>query len=672
MAQSELCEAERTGIDYSDSATPFIDRFGHFCVHFAHQQLGLGRIGLRANPFIYRLLEPAACLELQCADGRWFTVRRLGLQSLPWMTIETARVGALEISCHHVFATGARLLTKVVFRNMGSESLPVRPRWRGFLPAHQATAEQWLAPFGGLKPEHLATWFQSTEGGCRAGWRSLQDSSSYPQPSFGLEVSGLSVKTGVWEETLQGAREWRGEALERCAAFAIESVEPLVVPVGQERSVFLSFSLAWQRLPENEGPIVEEEFEKACRNSRSAYLAEIDAEHAPKSDCPVLSQHLWRARHALLRTGFQSDEGEFRGRKASLCTSDDQFFSTVFFWDSLFSAAAISSFNPAFARDAIFTAFTRQDPRDGSCPENKWNFTVPQRIMRQYPQAPVGSWAARHYLQQNPGDDTFLQEIYPVLLANHRFWDEYGDADGDGLAEWRWSGQTADDSPLYDPFIPGGKMNGCHWLPPIASVQLNCFLYKDAGLLRDFAATLRRKEDVDYFEKRRERIQQKLMEICWVPEDRRFWDFSHATRSHTKVPTFYMFWPLFAGLPLDNAVVTELLETELLNPEKFFGGIPFPSVAYDHPKFDPSGYWRGKAWPHICYWLLETLMRHGRPDQAEEAGQRLIAWMTSKNGFLENMESDPRLIESTGHIDYNWGIASFLLIASKRYLEFVP
>ncbi|MEI6491484.1 MAG: hypothetical protein WCO94_02965 [Verrucomicrobiota bacterium] len=36
------------------------------------------------------------------------------------------------------------------------------------------------------------------------------------------------------------------------------------------------------------------------------------------------------------------------------------------------------------------------------------------------------------------------------------------------------------------------------------------------------------------------------------------------------------------------------------------------------------------------------------------------------------METDPRLVRTTGHINNNWGIAGFYQLATYRFLEFVP
>ena len=667
---------ERTGIDYSLTATPFVDQFAEFCVHFpSGRAMGPGRIGLRGNPFLYGFAEPLAACELRFGAAGWMPLRRERLESLPWCANDFAQAGDLHLQGTHVFSGGTRLVSRFRFENRGDVPLEFEARWSGRLPAHEAVGACYLAPFAGLKPEAFETWLEERQHGWMGGWRSVKAASDYPQPSFRLATSGWQGRAVSWAVGVESADGPFENGQGRSAGFAIENAGAISLEPGGSRDFVLVFDLAWTPPGQSAGQFPElghAPFEILLERAREGFRTNIGASEPVRTASPVLDSHLWRARHALLRTGYRAARGEFEGRLACFCTSDDQFFSTVFFWDSLFSASALAAFHPGFAKDAIFSAFVRQDSRDGSSPENKWNYTVPQRHNRQYPQAPVGSWAVAHYLSRQPGDVEFLREIYPVLRNNHRYWSDYADADGDGLAEWRWSGQTADDSPLYDAFVPGAEMKGCQWLPPVASVHLNCFLYRDADLLESFSKRLGLADDAAHFAARKQAIHRALMEVCWVEEDRKFWDFNHATQSHTKVQTFYMFWPLFARLPLPEEVVRGWIENELLNPSKFFGSMPFPSVAYDEPKFDPTGYWRGKAWPQIAYWLVETLTHYGYADAAVAAADRIAAWSAAQAGFPENMETDPRLSRVTGHTDYNWGIAGFYMLATRRFLEFVP
>ena len=81
--------------------------------------------------------------------------------------------------------------------------------------------------------------------------------------------------------------------------------------------------------------------------------------------------------------------------------------------------------------------------------------------------------------------------------------------------------------------------------------------------------------------------------------------------------------PTFVAPPIPAAVAKDLIENVLLDEKQFNGPIPFPSVAYDEPTYNPAGYWRGKAWPHISYWLLEVLAAYGYT-KGERGVHRLV------------------------------------------------
>jgi len=374
-----------------------------------------------------------------------------------------------------------------------------------------------------------------------------------------------------------------------------------------------------------------------------------------------------RARIALVRTGLRGLNGEFGNSIASLCTSDRSDFSCSFFWDTLFSSAAIALFNGEFGRGAIETAFTRQSAHDGAAPERKFNFSVPERMLQASPQAPIASWAVLRYVHQT-GDKDFLRQIYHALQENHRFWRDHSDVDRDGLSEFRWTGQVADNSPIWDSYSVGGPSAfGCAWLPPVVSVALNSFLYQDAINLSKIAQRLGRGDDALSYLQRAEQIQTDLFKACYLPEEGRFWDFNRATGSHERTRTFYMFWPLVCGMDVPESTARDLIENVLLDPLQFFGDIPFPSVPYNDPLYKADGYWRGRAWPHISYWIIEMLWRYGYRSQADEAADRLLYLWGSTPGYMENQPTDSHRNLKKGFADYNWGAAAMLLLLHRTY-----
>jgi glycogen debranching enzyme len=289
-------------------------------------------------------------------------------------------------------------------------------------------------------------------------------------------------------------------------------------------------------------------------------------------------------------------------------------------------------------------------------------------MSQQSPQSPVASWAVRSYLEKHD-DPEFLSEMYPTLVRNHHFWEKYSDTDSDGLAEYRWSGQVGDNSPLWDQYASFDPTTGCGYIPPVASVALNSFLFWDANHLAFLAEKQGLTEDVIRFHERAAQLQRDLFAVCYLPEEKRFWDYNHHTGLHRKVNTFYMFWPLFAGMDVSAETAKDLIENVLLDPEQFFGEIPFPSVAYKESTYNSKGYWRGRSWPHISYWLLQTLVFYGYIKEAKEAAARILVSYSRSAGFPENLASQAADFDASGFADYNWGCAAMYLIATEQYLK---
>jgi glycogen debranching enzyme len=448
-------------------------------------------------------------------------------------------------------------------------------------------------------------------------------------------------------------------AFEPSSPISISPDEPLVLRFQVE----VRMAAVDQRPPPFRDAIEERPLEELREIRRSWVLGALG-----ESDDP----HVTRARLALVRNGLRGLNGEFGDDVASLCTSSADDFSCSFFWDTLFSSTAIARFNPEYARGAIATAFARHLERDGSTPERRWNFCVPERMFQQAPQSPVASWALCSYLERQDDPD-FLHRMYPFLVRNHGFWEEHSDLDRDGLSEYRWTGQAADNSPLWDPYMMArDAVTGCSWLPPVASVPLNAFLFWDARHLEHLAKKVGNAEDAARFQARQGAIQSALDRVCYLPEERRYWDYNHLTQTHQRARTFYMFWPLVAGMDVPEATKRDLIENVLLDPEQFFGAVPFPSVPYDDPRHEPSGYWRGKAWPHISYWLLQMLWREGYQKEADIAADRMISVFTGTPGFLENTVASLKIQGEGGFADYNWGCASAALIMERAYREPMP
>lgn len=667
------CSPEETFkdlIQYDDYFTPFTDAFGQFAVTFPHGwPMGVGPVYPRSHQHTTQPVERALTLMAKTSQGCLIGIQRQQLECYPWVTVERGILptssGRLQIEARHVFA-GRRVL-RSLFRieNQSNDHQSFAPVWTGWFADDSYVNLARLKEFEGLASVPRTAYTRALPTGVEGGLNSVDPARGLPGVAARIECTSHE-HPGVW---LGPDPIWKdpGAHTSQGRHFALGTQFSLQLEPGAVVTFEFSLSLAsnWFRRPVFQWPETEPgmTFGNLEERARKRFLEEVGWDiPLDVSDAALLAK-LWRARFALLRCGIAGDDGEFGENLACLCTADAGGFSTSFFWDTLFCSVGIAGWNRRYAQGALRTAFVRQLERDGSSPENKFNYTVPHRHPRNFPQAPVATWALLEYYRET-GDLTVVRSIYRNCLENHRYWAEFADRDRDGLAEWLWTGQTADNSPLWDSVL-WSKAIG--WIPPIASVSLNAFLYWDADNLRAVSALLGESAQAEYFARRKESIWEAFHQVCFVEGEGRYWDYNQLTQEHRRLKTFYMFWPIVAGMPVPAEVEKDLIENVLLDEKQFFGAVPFPSVAYDEPSHEPLGYWRGKAWPHISFWLLQTLWRKGYHREADLAANRILAWYSIHKGLRENQATDTSLNEPKGQIDYNWGCAGFYLIGTRAY-----
>jgi len=645
---------------HGDKYNLFCDAFAQFGVGFPGlAPIGIGPVCPKGTLSTYHVANPALQLWFQEGENL-ISLQRQELECLPWLTIEKALLpvtdGVVAVEARHIFHDERTLLTRFAFTNRTASPVTLHPCWQGTISEEH---ELYMVPyFHGTESLPRTPFIGKIAGGITGGLRVSRPGHDMPQVALRLRCESGSLLATLGADN----------------TYSFRSASPLTIAPGE--SLEYQFILEINFIVADQTDFVwpttaataPVDFDKLCDAARSRFAEMIAIDSPPATASPALTLKAWRARHALLRDGMRGLDGEFGNDIACLCTSDNTDFSCVFFWDTLFSSIAIADFHPSYARSAIRTAFVRHDLRDGSTPERKYNYSAKGLMAQQSPQSPVASWAVRNYLSRHD-DPGFLAEIYPTLVRNHDFWRVYSDVDRDGLSEYRWSGQVCDNSPLWDPYAALDATTGCGWLPPVASVALNSFLFWDANHLAALAEKQGLTAEALRHRGRAAQLQRDLFEVCYLPSEKRFWDYNHHTRQHSRVKTFYMFWPLFAGMDVPAETTRDLIENVLLDPARFFGEIPFPSTAYDEPTHASKGYWRGRTWPHITYWLLQTLVRHGYVAEAKEAARRTLTAFGRSSGFPENIASRPADFDAAGFSDYNWGCASFYLIATGQYLE---
>jgi len=149
-----------------------------------------------------------------------------------------------------------------------------------------------------------------------------------------------------------------------------------------------------------------------------------------------------------LHGNWRSPAGELKNNIVSPSVTA-RWFNGAWAWDSWKHAYALAAINPELAKDNVRAMFDYQvtssddlRPQDSGMVVDaifynkdsaragdggNWN--------ERNTKPPLASWAVWQIYQQD-GDKTFVEEMYPKLLAYHQWWYRNRDHNGNGLAEY--------------------------------------------------------------------------------------------------------------------------------------------------------------------------------------------------------------------------------------------
>ena len=296
----------------------------------------------------------------------------------------------------------------------------------------------------------------------------------------------------------------------------------------------------------------------------------------------------------------------------------------------------------------------------------------------------------------------FLRDIYPKLLAWHRYLLTYRDPEESGLVTiyHPWESGT-DNSPRWDAALeavevgevpPHPRYDLEHvndpsqrptdaeydrylWLVKLvkrascdeaAIYRSHPFLVKDvffsAILVAANEALLEISRLVEASHEDAELISSWIsrgrrgLQSCWDPELRLCLDYDLRAAKPLRSRTVAGFAPLVAGGLRPRRLAT-LLET-IRSPS--FLGHPrlrrplLPSTSPENAGFSPRSYWRGPVWPVIdwlVWWALERAQEHRLAERVRESSLEQIA----EGGFAEYFE--PFTGEPLGSREQSWTAA---------------
>jgi glycogen debranching enzyme len=301
----------------------------------------------------------------------------------------------------------------------------------------------------------------------------------------------------------------------------------------------------------------------------------------------------------------------------------------------------------------------------------------------------------------------FLREVYPQVLAWHRWLHHTRDADGTGLPclihPWesgtdnspRWAAAldritphdlpefrrrdtvhvAADERPRpedYERFvylIDQGRRAGWDAKQLLASAP---FLVQDVM----FCSILHR-ADEDLLALAVQLGEESSEISAWIEKtqavfDARFWDEARGLyrdydmRAGAPIPvnTFVTFIPLFAGLASPEQAA-RLMAEHWNNPSEYAPAgdsrYRMPTTSKQEPRYAPRRYWCGPIWIVTNWLMYEGLRRYGLLEAAEGLFEDSFALMEAQ-GFREYY--DPRDGAGLGAPDFSWPAALALEMLS--------
>lgn len=386
-------------------------------------------------------------------------------------------------------------------------------------------------------------------------------------------------------------------------------------------------------------------------------------------------------------------------------------------WDSGFIAIGLSHYDSRRAQEEI-RSLLRGQWHNGMVPQIVFNpqahgyFPGPEVWQsEQSPLAPAGvttsgitqppilATACRAVWQHTPDRaeaQAFLREVFPHLLAYHRFFYELRNPDGDGLIvvlhpwesgldnsppyleagsrvvlSYRPTYQRLDtahvdvaqrptdrDYDLYVYLLEQMRADGYdprRYLPhaplQVQDVLFNSILCRANDDLAEIARVLG--EEPAPIDQWRRETGGAINRRLWSDEDNTYFSYDRVAGMLLKDDTIAGFGPLYGRVaPPERA--ERLIEIRLLNPRMYHPAYPIPSTALDSPWFQPETYWRGPVWMGTNWLLIHGLVDAGRLDLAATLTRQTLA-LVEHAGYREYY--NPFTAAGYGTDQFSWSAA---------------
>lgn len=333
------------------------------------------------------------------------------------------------------------------------------------------------------------------------------------------------------------------------------------------------------------------------------------------------------------------------------------YFVGYWAWDTWKAAVAVARFEPEMAKDQIRSMFDFQDEQGmiADCVysdkrENNYRDSKP----------PLAAWSVMEVFNQTK-DTAFLAEMYPKLLKYYQWWYQYRDNDGNGICEFGSTDGTIeaaawesgmDNAVRFDDAKMVKNSEGA-WSFDQESIDLNAYLGYEYELLQQMAGLVGASfTETDH--------REVVRDFFFDKENGYFFD-RRLKGDFVRIEGPEGWTPIWTGLA-SKEQVAEAMKI-ISDTNKFSTYIPFSTLAADHPKFLPGGYWRGPIWLDQVYFGISGIRKYGYKAEADKYTEQVF---TRLKGLAEGAPIHENYDTHDGHVlkapHFSWSSAHLLML----------
>ena len=366
-----------------------------------------------------------------------------------------------------------------------------------------------------------------------------------------------------------------------------------------------------------------------------------------------------------------------------------------FLWDSFFSALLVCQEDERKSFDLVRDITSWQNDQGMFVQYGQWPLHPGRTIFPVawgHTQYPVGALAVAKIYLRRP-NRAFLEEIYPRLLKNHRWWfadrgdgQPWRDGNRDGLLElgsnypdeipYEDRQQVAyfesyDDSPEWWHVAHYNEKTGTLEQD---TVERNCLYAMDCWILAWMARLLGHAQDAAALEAEHKKIADRINRLLWDPAKQCY--FNRRWRAENGEIFFPQMAPdIFMSLlgKVADPPRAEAIRKIFHDPNKFAGEWILPTISRDDPLYPKQDYWRGKVWGPVNWLVYQGLKVYDwdleARQLAESSAKMFLKPWREKGECHENYLATTGEGSSDPH--YTWG-ALMALIAVEELIDVNP